>query len=116
MINRRRARNPNLRRNLEWFLVILYHIIVSAVLVLLVVGIVNIGDGNAGRITLVKIGIALTLLCWVVLMAWTLVSLRSHQSDVTSEGYADGTKVRISFPQLNIEHCLIVHGSYYTES
>jgi hypothetical protein len=76
--------------------VIQYHLVVRTALALIIIGIVKLEGGNAGATVLMKIRIAVMFLCWVILVTWTLISLRSYHNHVDAEVYADGTKVSTS--------------------
>ncbi|CAF9928923.1 MAG: hypothetical protein ALECFALPRED_004175 [Alectoria fallacina] len=91
----RRARNSRLRNKIEWFLVLQYHLLVSAALGLIIVGVVFLENGNlsSNKRALLKIGAALVVLCWVLLLVWTLVSMPSYQTDTSAAIYRDGSKL-----------------------
>jgi hypothetical protein len=95
---RRRARNPKLNNKFEWFLVIQYHCLITAAMALIIVGIMRLNDGTdllPSNSIFMKIGFAVVVLSWFVLMVWALVSLPQQYADAAT--YADGTKVSISF-------------------
>jgi hypothetical protein len=88
-------RNSNLRRIREWPLVAIFHLIVITGL-----GIVASGasafsgvDVQPSTLTLLKVGIIILLLSWVILCAWSLLSLLPGQQTVDAQGYFGGTKV-----------------------
>jgi hypothetical protein len=98
--NRRNYRNSNLRGSREWPLVAIFHLIVITGL-----GIVASGasafsgvDVKSSTLTLLKVGIIILLLSWVVLCIWSLVSLLPSQQTVDAPGYSGGTKVRSYLP------------------
>jgi hypothetical protein len=95
----RTARNPLLRKKLEWFLVFNYHGLVVAALALVITGVAG-EEGNDPKpvdMTLRKVGLVVVLICWFVLVAWTALSFLRGQSDMNAPAYADGTRVRTLF-------------------
>ncbi|TVY83228.1 hypothetical protein LSUE1_G004414 [Lachnellula suecica] len=91
----RTARNPLLRKKLEWFLVINFHGAVVAGLALVIAGVAGEegSDPTAADSTLRKAGLLVVLACWFVLVAWTAVAYLRPQFDVNAPAYADGTKI-----------------------
>ncbi|KFY98254.1 hypothetical protein V500_01751 [Pseudogymnoascus sp. VKM F-4518 (FW-2643)] len=89
----RRARDPSLNRKFEWFLVIQYHLIVIAAMVLVIMGIVKLQDGASVGTVLMKVGMGVVLALWVILAGWTLLSFRSSQGYTAVGVPADGTKL-----------------------
>jgi hypothetical protein len=94
---RRAYRNPNTYRKLEWFVTIQYHTLVSVSLALVVVGVVKLEEGTItdGTKAVLKVGMALVILSWLLLNFWTLVSWKSRKVVRTSPGYNDGTKASL---------------------
>jgi hypothetical protein len=82
---------------MEWFVTIQYHTLVSVSLALVVVGIVKLEEGTItdGTKAVLKVGIALVILSWLLLNIWTMVSWKSRKVVRTSPGYNDGTKARL---------------------
>jgi hypothetical protein len=96
-MHRRRARNPKLNNKLEWFLVIQYHFLISAAMVLIIIGIIRLENGtdlSPSDSIYLKVGFAVIVICWAVLMTWALLSLRQRPADATT--YVHGTQVSIS--------------------
>lgn len=93
----RRARNPNLRKKLEWFLVINFHVVASLAVILVVIGIVNSEKNHTAPSSshIIKIGLVVVFLCWTTLFAWSLYSLRGHKY-TDPLFYAKGSAVRPS--------------------
>jgi hypothetical protein len=56
------------------------------------------GKGGGSDEVFLKIGMVTILLCWILLLIWTLISLRPYQKDTDAAAYADGTKVSASRP------------------
>lgn len=97
----RTARNPPLRKKLEWFLVINFHGLVVGALALVIAGV----TGEEGKdpkpvdLSLRKAGLLIVVACWFVLVAWVAVSFLRAQFDVKAPAYTDGSRVGISFPK-----------------
>jgi hypothetical protein len=53
---------------------------------------------NPTDVTLLKIGIFVFLIGWVILSGWSLASLLPSQATPDSPTYADGSKVRLNQP------------------
>jgi hypothetical protein len=53
-------------------------------------------DVKPGTLTLLKVGIIILLLSWVLLCAWSFLSLLPSQSTPDAPGFVGGTKVRSS--------------------
>lgn len=103
---RRSARNPELRQRTEWFIVIQYHMLVSTALALIVVGVVHLMGNNAGSTTkvLMRVGAALVVVCWVLLLPWTAHSLLSYQREGNAIAHAGGTKVSRTSDSIKLAH------------
>jgi hypothetical protein len=95
MILRRQARNLKWRRALEWLCVIQFHFVVVAGVALVVIGVVKVTGPNpkASDETLMKVGVIIILICWVVLVGWTAFAFLSSGYDRRTPAYAPGTKV-----------------------
>jgi hypothetical protein len=95
-----------LNNRLEWFLVIQYHGLISAAMALIIIGIIRLQNGtdlSPSNSIYMKVGFAVLVISWFVLMTWALVSLPKQYPDATT--YAGGTKVSISYschPNLGI--------------
>ncbi|KAM0425047.1 hypothetical protein ACHAPT_009606 [Fusarium lateritium] len=78
----RRATNPRLNRKLDVLLEIQYHGLVGAAMVLIIVSVINLqqGDSIATMKVLLKIASALVALSWVLLVLWALWSLGKSRS------------------------------------
>lgn len=89
------ARNPNLRSKLEWGFVFHYHLLVTAGLVMVIIGIVHLINGEMGNSTkiLLRVGIAVVVLCWGLLFPWIFISFTPRQRDKNAPAYAEGTLV-----------------------
>jgi len=92
----RRARNANLRKKLEWFLVINFHVVVSAAVIAVVIGIVHVENNHQkpSDSHIIKFGLAIVFICWLTLFAWALLSLRGHKH-TDPLFYANGSAVRL---------------------
>lgn len=65
---------------------------------MIIVGIIRLENGtdlSPSNSIFIKIGFAVVVICWLLLMIWALVSLPQQYADATT--YADGTKVSISY-------------------
>ncbi|KAI9851329.1 MAG: hypothetical protein M1838_003970 [Thelocarpon superellum] len=93
----RLARNPSPRlgRKFEWCVVIKYHFFVSGALGVLIAGIVFLQSGKhfSTAATLLKLGAALLVICWALVVVWAGLSVITGDQDQTSPAYADGTKL-----------------------
>lgn len=100
--NRRAARNLISNAKLEWTCVLIYHVAVSASLAIIASAISALTNksshmSNTTALTLVKVGFVIMLVCWVALVAWTSLTLRSPRDyDLISRRYVDGIKVSMS--------------------
>jgi len=90
---------------IEWPLVAIFHFFVVAGL-----GIVASGasafsgvDVKSSRLTMLKVGIIILLLAWVILCIWSLLSLLPTQQTPDAPGYVGGTKVRQTVSDNNKE-------------
>ena len=83
----------------EWRLVIQYHLLVSGALGLIVAGVVLLQSGNGENLdtaaSLMKVGSAIVLLCWVLLAVWAGVSLMGSRGRdwQAALDYVSGSKV-----------------------
>lgn len=88
------ARIADLRLRREWVLVGVHHGIVSTAIVLVVIGIVNVVKGlsTTQDSGLIKAGLAMLVVSYVILLIWTAISLRvpDHSKNDT---FIDGTLV-----------------------
>lgn len=67
-------------------------------MVLIIIGIVRLENGtdlSPSNSIYMKVGFAVLIICWLVLMSWALMSLRQRYADATT--YADGTKVGVLY-------------------
>lgn len=100
--NRRAARNLISNAKLEWAFVLIYHVAVSASLAIIACAISALTNKDSKMsattsLDLVKVGFVIMLVCWLALVAWTSISLRSPRDcDLISRRYVDGIKVNIS--------------------
>ena len=94
--NSRYYRNLKLRGDREWPLVAIFHLIVMAGLGIVASGASAFSGGNvnSSKSTMVKVGIIILLLSWVVLCIWSLLSLLPNQQTADAPGFCGGTKVR----------------------
>lgn len=92
---RRYYRNSNLRGDREWPLVAIFHLIVLAGLgcVASASSAFKAVDVKPGSLTLLKVGIIILLLTWVVLCIWSLLSLLPSQQTMNAPGFIGGSKV-----------------------
>jgi type III secretory pathway component EscS len=79
-------------------LVINFHVIVSAAVIAVVIGIVHVENNHQkpSDSHIIKFGLAIVFICWVTLFSWALLSLRA-QEHTDPRFYANGSVVRI-FP------------------
>ncbi|KAL1867428.1 hypothetical protein Plec18167_008701 [Paecilomyces lecythidis] len=95
----RAARNLISNAKLEWTCVLIYHVAVSASLAIIASAISALTNksshmSNTTALTLVKVGFVIMLVCWVALVAWTSLTLRSPRDyDLISRRYVDGIKL-----------------------
>jgi hypothetical protein len=84
----------------------IYHFLAVGGIVLIAMGAANLNsdDPNVNRneeLTLLKIGIIVLLLCYVLLFIWTLSSFGGKQGNSDAPGYPGGTTVcSLSLPFL----------------
>ncbi|KAM5361819.1 hypothetical protein ACJZ2D_012849 [Fusarium nematophilum] len=73
----RRATNPRLNRKLDIFLEIQYHVLVGVAMVLIILAVINLqqGDSIETMKALLKVASALIALAWTLLVIWALWSL-----------------------------------------
>src|SRR5271156_3054571 len=91
-------RQPRGNRIWEWFVVIQYHALVSASLAMIVVAVVYLDSGHTTHTTsaLLKVGVALVLVSWLLLVIGTCVSMRLSKTDINAPAYHAGTGVSIN--------------------
>ncbi|KAE9379548.1 hypothetical protein N431DRAFT_451397 [Stipitochalara longipes BDJ] len=116
----RAARNPNLRRKLECYLVIHFHIIIVVAMVLVIIGLVKI-TGNHPQESdtkLPKVGVVIILVYWATLVGGTIFSFRSSQCDRQAPAYRSGTKllhgVTVALPFVGIREFGAVLSNFVT--
>ncbi|KAG9725993.1 hypothetical protein KCU73_g13013, partial [Aureobasidium melanogenum] len=106
------ARIASLRSRREGMLVGIYHSIVTTAIVLVVIGIVNVMKGlsTTQGSGLIKAGLAVLIVSYVVLLAWTTVSLRAPDKPKT-DTFIDGTVLlRTAFAALPFIGMRLVYG------
>lgn len=85
----------------------IYHFLAVGGIVLIAIGAANLNsdDPKVNRheeLTLLKIGIIILLICYVLLVIWTLSSFGEKQGDSEAPGYPGGTMVcSLSLPFLS---------------
>jgi hypothetical protein len=81
------------------------HVIVSAAVVAIVIGIVNVEKNHTkpSDSHIIKFGLAIVFICWVTMFAWALLSLRGHKY-TDPLFYANGSAVGISFLKCHCDH------------
>lgn len=91
----RAYRNPATNRKLEWLAAMQYHTLVSVCLVMIIISVVKLENRKITHTTqdVLKIGVALLIIAWILLVLWTLLSWRSRSIDKLAPGYLDGTKL-----------------------
>ncbi|GAD98758.1 conserved hypothetical protein [Paecilomyces variotii No. 5] len=95
----RAARNMISNAKLEWACVLVYHVAVSASLAIIASAISALTNksshmSSTTALTLVKAGFVIMLVCWLALVAWTSLTLRSPRDyDLISRRYVDGIKL-----------------------
>jgi hypothetical protein len=93
----RNARIVDVDARREWMGVGVLHCVVTTGMVLVIIGIVNVVEGVSSTADsgLIKAGLAVLVLAYVVLLIWTTLSLRQpiRRRD---ESFVDGTLVRSS--------------------
>lgn len=80
---------------MTWFLIFQYHTLVSVALIMVIISIIKLESGKKTPTTsnLIKIGITLLILAWVLLVVWTFLTWRSKSVERMAPGFADGTRV-----------------------
>ena len=80
---------------MEWPLVAIFHLIVLTGLGIMVSGASAFKGVNVkpSTLALLKVGIIILLLAWIVLCAWSLLSLLPSQRTISAPGFVGGTKV-----------------------
>ncbi|KFY02097.1 hypothetical protein V490_00638 [Pseudogymnoascus sp. VKM F-3557] len=120
ILHEARARNPNLNQKLEWFLIIQYHLTVILAMVLVIIGIVKLQDGDSVGTVLMKVGMGIVLALWAILAIWTLLSFRSSQGYTAVGVPADGTKllygVAAALPLIALREIYAAGSSYAPSS
>jgi len=88
-------RNSKLRGDREWPIVGIFHLTVLAGLGLVASGAsaFNGADIKPTDLTLLKVGIIILLITWVILCIWSLFSLLLSQRTVEAPGFVGGTKI-----------------------
>ncbi|KAH0373811.1 hypothetical protein KCU65_g111, partial [Aureobasidium melanogenum] len=88
----RAARIADLHSRREWMLVGVHHSIVTTAVVLVVIGIVNVVKGlsTTQDSGLIKAGLAMLVVSYVTLLAWTAISLRVPTRS-RNDTFIDGT-------------------------
>ncbi|KAE9380391.1 hypothetical protein N431DRAFT_522467 [Stipitochalara longipes BDJ] len=88
-------RNSNLRGSREWPLVAIFHLIVITGLGIVASGASAFSGVNVkpSTLTLLKVGIIILLLSWVILCVWSLLSMLPSQQTVDAPGHVGGTKL-----------------------
>jgi len=82
---------------MEWILVLLFDLFLMSGLGLICAGASAFkvtAKANQTDLTLLKIGIIIFLIGWIILCAWSLASLLSSQRTPNSPTYEDASKVR----------------------
>ena len=75
-----------------------YHVVVSSALILIIVGVIKLadGDGVERQSIYLQIGIAVVLFCWVVLCIFSAMSLRRPKHrEAAAVAFDNGTKVSL---------------------
>lgn len=95
MTDRRHYRSEKGNEKSEWLLVIVYHLLVTTGLALVVSGAsaFNVNASNTGDEGLIKGGILILLLAWLVVIVWTVLSFLPSQYNRDASSYSSGTKV-----------------------
>lgn len=73
---------------------------------MIIIAVVKLEEKETTHATqdLLKAGVALVILSWLVLLAWTFLSWRSKKVDRLALGHADGTKVSASVLRRPAQH------------
>ncbi|CAD0093610.1 unnamed protein product [Aureobasidium vineae] len=102
----RNARIADLNPRREWMFVGVLHGLVTTAIVLVVIAIVNVvkGVSTTQDSGLIKAGLAVLVVAYVVLLAWTTSSLR-HPARSTNETFIDGTVVSFLEPYFLSAQC-----------
>ncbi|KAE8444747.1 hypothetical protein EG329_014307 [Mollisiaceae sp. DMI_Dod_QoI] len=78
------ARNPTINSKLEWFKVINLHGLVMAAMALIIVGVFQEINGKETKPGgLMKAGVIMLLLAFLILAAWVIVSIRKREQEFT---------------------------------
>jgi hypothetical protein len=89
-----------MKRKHEWILVLLFDFFLMSGLGLICAGAsafkATTTKANPTDVTLLKIGIFVFLIGWVMLSGWSLASLSPSQATPDSPTYTDGSKVRLN--------------------
>jgi hypothetical protein len=95
----RNARIADVDARREWMGVGILHGIVTTGMVLVIIGIINVVEGvsTTADSGLIKAGMAILVLAYVVLFAWTTISLR-QPTRRKDETFSDGTLVSFPLP------------------
>ena len=72
---------------------------------MVIIAIVKLEERKTTHVTqiLLKVGVSLVILSWLLLVLWTVVSWMSSKTDRLAPGYADGTKVS-AYTVLRLAH------------
>ncbi|KAI9760535.1 MAG: hypothetical protein M4579_001620 [Chaenotheca gracillima] len=89
----RNYRNPTPRKCCEWTLVGVVHLLVATGIALVACGASALYDGtaNTGQLNLVKVGVILLLITYVLVAAWAFYSMLPTQSRKDAAGHHDGS-------------------------
>lgn len=117
------ARIADLRSRREWVLVGVHHSIVTTAIVLVVIGIVNVvkGVSTTQDSGLIKAGLAMLVVSYVALLAWTTISLRAPDRS-KNDTFIDGTVVslmpliHLGSPNTDFTSCCILPLPLYHSS
>ena len=83
---------------MDLLLIGIYHFLAVGGIVLIAIGAANLNsdDPDVNRheeLTLLKIGIIILLICYILLVIWTISSFGGKQSNSDAPGYPGGTTV-----------------------
>jgi hypothetical protein len=92
MIPRRVFLMPNINKKTEWLLVIKFHMFVGAGVALLAAGSSRLqkADATSHDLGILKAGIVLLTLSWIILIAWTGITVYSARGRMSNAN--DGAK------------------------
>lgn len=89
-------------------MVISFHLLVTTGLALVASGAAAFGVSTAPKTSdegLVKGGIVVLLLSWIVVVVWMIVSFFPGRYDRKAPGFAQGTKVKLQSPYIEHQTC-----------